>query len=68
MLDVVKAHDTDVDPSETQEWLDALEGVLLHEGPERAHFLLEHLIDRKMVNFLFFYIALLFLKISFYTF
>jgi pyruvate dehydrogenase E1 component len=45
MLDVVKAHDTDVDPSETQEWLDALEGVLLHEGPERAHFLLEHLID-----------------------
>jgi pyruvate dehydrogenase E1 component len=45
MLDVVKVHDTDVDPSETQEWLDALEGVLLHEGPERAHFLLEHLID-----------------------
>jgi pyruvate dehydrogenase E1 component len=45
MLDVVKVHDTDTDPSETQEWLDALEGVLLHEGPERAHFLLEHLID-----------------------
>jgi pyruvate dehydrogenase E1 component len=45
MLDVVKAHDTDIDPTETQEWLDALEGVLLQEGPERAHFLLEHLID-----------------------
>ncbi len=45
MLDVVKVHDTDIDPSETQEWLEALEGVLLHEGPERAHFLLEYLIE-----------------------
>ena len=31
----------DVDTQETQEWLDALEGVLDAEGPERAHFLLE---------------------------
>ena len=31
----------DDDASETREWLDALEGVLEREGPERAHFLLE---------------------------
>ncbi|MBP6017983.1 MAG: pyruvate dehydrogenase (acetyl-transferring), homodimeric type [Burkholderiaceae bacterium] len=30
---------------ETQEWLEALEAVLDREGPERAHFLLERLID-----------------------
>ena len=36
----------DVDPQETREWLDALESVLETEGPERAHFLLEKLVDR----------------------
>ncbi|MBL0140503.1 MAG: pyruvate dehydrogenase (acetyl-transferring), homodimeric type [Betaproteobacteria bacterium] len=36
----------DIDPSETQEWVDALEAVLAVEGPDRAHFLLEHLIDK----------------------
>ena len=30
---------------ETQEWLEALESVLDREGPERAHFLIEKLID-----------------------
>ncbi|TQV82786.1 pyruvate dehydrogenase (acetyl-transferring), homodimeric type [Aliikangiella coralliicola] len=35
----------DVDPIETHEWLDALEAVLEEEGTERAHFLLEKLID-----------------------
>jgi len=35
----------DVDPIETQEWLEALEAVLEEEGTERAHFLLEKLID-----------------------
>jgi pyruvate dehydrogenase E1 component len=34
----------DADPQETREWLDALEAVIAHEGPERAHFLLEQLI------------------------
>ena len=34
----------DVDPQETQEWLDSLESVLEEEGVERAHFLLESLI------------------------
>src|SRR4051812_28416208 len=36
----------DVDPTETQEWLDALESVLTHEGTERAHYLLERLIEK----------------------
>jgi pyruvate dehydrogenase E1 component len=36
----------DLDPQETREWLDALDGVLEHDGPHRAHFLIEHLIDR----------------------
>ena len=36
----------DHDPQETREWLDALEGVLEAEGPERAHYLLERLIEK----------------------
>ena len=37
---------TDIDPIETQEWVEALEAVLDREGPGRAHFLLERLIDK----------------------
>ena len=36
----------DTDPQETHEWLDAIEAVLEQEGAERAHFLLETLIDK----------------------
>jgi len=36
----------DPDVLETQEWLEALESVLTREGPERAHYLLEKLIDK----------------------
>ncbi|HEV2333856.1 MAG TPA: pyruvate dehydrogenase (acetyl-transferring), homodimeric type, partial [Gammaproteobacteria bacterium] len=36
----------DLDPAETHEWLDALASVLEVEGTERAHFLIEQLIDR----------------------
>src|SRR3954462_2203279 len=36
----------DDDPQETNEWLDALDGVLQHEGPERAHYILEQLIEK----------------------
>lgn len=36
----------DPDPQETQEWLDAIAAVLENEGVERAHFLLETLIDK----------------------
>ncbi len=35
----------DIDPFETQEWLDALSSVIEREGRERAHFLIERLID-----------------------
>ncbi len=35
----------DVDRQETQEWLDALRGVIAQEGGARAHFLIEKLID-----------------------
>ena len=35
----------DPDPIETREWLDALETVIDREGPERAHFLLEQMLD-----------------------
>ena len=36
----------DPDTLETQEWIDALEAVIEREGPERAHYLLEKLIDQ----------------------
>ncbi|BAP88759.1 pyruvate dehydrogenase subunit E1 [Burkholderiales bacterium GJ-E10] len=36
----------DPDTQETQEWIDALDAVIEQEGPERAHFLLETLMDR----------------------
>jgi pyruvate dehydrogenase E1 component len=40
------ASNVDIDPQETQEWLDALEAVLDREGPQRAHFLLERMVDK----------------------
>lgn len=36
----------ETDPLETQEWLDALTAVIETEGTERAHFLLEAMIDK----------------------
>ncbi|MDD9816746.1 MAG: pyruvate dehydrogenase (acetyl-transferring), homodimeric type [Gammaproteobacteria bacterium] len=36
----------DPDPQETREWVEALEVLIETEGAERAHFLLEKLIDR----------------------
>jgi pyruvate dehydrogenase E1 component len=35
----------DTDPTETKEWLDALDGVIQVEGAERAHYLLEKVLD-----------------------
>ena len=43
-------HLNDIDPLETQEWMDALDTVLEAEGTERAHFLLEKLIDKARQN------------------
>jgi pyruvate dehydrogenase E1 component len=35
----------DLDPVETREWTDALGAVINADGPERAHFLLERMVD-----------------------
>lgn len=39
-------HLNDLDPTETREWLDALEAVIQAEGPDRAHYLIERLVDK----------------------
>lgn len=36
----------DVDAEETQEWMEALESVIETEGLERAHYLIERLVDK----------------------
>jgi len=35
----------DIDPIETQEWLDSLSAVMIKDGSDRAHYLLKKLID-----------------------
>ncbi|MFT4652539.1 MAG: pyruvate dehydrogenase E1 component [Patiriisocius sp.] len=40
----------DVDPIETSEWIESLEAVLETEGVDRAHFLLESLIEKARRN------------------
>lgn len=35
----------DIDPTETSEWLESIDSVLGQHGPERAHFLLNQMID-----------------------
>ena len=35
----------DIDPTETHEWLESIDSVLTHHGPNRAHFLLNRMID-----------------------
>ena len=37
---------SDLDPRETNDWLDSLDSVIANEGYERAHFLLEALFDK----------------------
>ncbi|MGF1546302.1 MAG: pyruvate dehydrogenase (acetyl-transferring), homodimeric type [Thiotrichales bacterium] len=43
---VTQPMDLDNDAQETQEWIEALEAVIEHEGIERAHYLLEQLVDQ----------------------
>jgi pyruvate dehydrogenase E1 component len=43
MTDIPNADDTD--PAETHEWIESIDSVLRAEGPQRAHYLLEKLID-----------------------
>ncbi|MGB9149435.1 MAG: pyruvate dehydrogenase (acetyl-transferring), homodimeric type [Burkholderiales bacterium] len=40
----------DPDAQETQEWLDALDGLIAAEGPERAHQLLEQLVEKARLS------------------
>ncbi len=35
----------DIDPTETREWLESIDSVLNQHGPERAHYLLNQMID-----------------------
>ena len=35
----------DTDPAESGEWLESMQAVIEREGPERAHYLLELLVD-----------------------
>ena len=37
--------DQDPDPAETREWIESLDAVIAHDGTERAHFLLERMVD-----------------------
>jgi len=37
--------DQDLDPAETREWNEALDAVINHDGPERAHYLLERMVE-----------------------
>lgn len=36
----------DTDPEETREWLEALQAIINNEGVERAHFIIESLVDQ----------------------
>ncbi len=38
-------HPDDLDPQETQEWLESLAALVDRDGPERAHFILERLVE-----------------------
>ena len=40
----------DLDTQETREWMEALVAVIQREGPERAHFLLEQLLEEARQN------------------
>ncbi|HNQ11241.1 MAG TPA: pyruvate dehydrogenase (acetyl-transferring), homodimeric type, partial [Giesbergeria sp.] len=40
----------DADQQETREWMEALAAVIEKEGPERAHYLLEQLLEHARQN------------------
>ncbi len=44
--DTVTTHPGDLDPAETREWLESLDSVLATDGAERAHYLIERLVER----------------------
>ena len=50
VLGKAQTDDLDIDPAETQEWLQALDGVIHAVGPERAAFLIDQQISHARVN------------------
>jgi pyruvate dehydrogenase E1 component len=46
IFDQFKQQLPDIDPAETQEWLDSLDGVVEQAGPERARFIIYKLLKR----------------------
>ena len=40
-----KNHKKDIDPIETQEWIESLKELIDEFGPDRAHFILNNLIS-----------------------
>ena len=40
----------DIDPTETREWLDAIDSVIKTEGVERAQYLVEQVLDEALAN------------------
>jgi len=47
-MNVLPTHD--VDPQETQEWIEAIEAVIERDGVERAHYLLRNLAERAVTS------------------
>ena len=43
-------HSNDLDPQETQEWVEAIDAILERDGHERAQFLLQILADRAVLS------------------
>lgn len=43
---MVNENNLDLDPVETREWLDALQAVLINDGPERSAYLLKQLLHK----------------------
>ncbi len=46
MSNTENSQPSDIDQQETNEWLDALESLIDKHGPERAHFIIEKLVDK----------------------
>ena len=50
MAGMEKPEIPDIDPEETREWQDALDALIAAHGPERAHFVIEKLINQARQN------------------
>ncbi len=45
MKETQELRDQDLDPNETEEWVESLSAVINADGPERAHFLLDRMVE-----------------------